>query len=579
MTTTHQPDEIRQARWIDRIRGPALLFVLLLVSIFIVNPLREMLAWDDSWAYARTVQHLLLTGRYQLDSWAAANMPVQIYLAAGLSKIFGYSLAMLRCSTLVLLLVALFSFYALLRELSFTQRIATAFTMALLASPLVFMLAFTFTTDVQFLGWLLLALWTYVRGLRHGSLPSVALGSLAAACAIGTRQFGVALLAGLVLCWLVPDRERRPPVRLLLAGLALPLLASAMQFHMGLAAPNITQATRLEQERWYLHHGVALAPELFRRCALFLQYTGMAMLPVLPFAFICSHSDDRRRSFVMGLLSAAAIVAGLSISSVEGFSARPAALDRGLREPLQLWWQLPTYLEHVRPIMRLLDLTGIAGGAVLAATCLRHLAQLWRSRNLSPELALLFGTAAGLFVLHLFYVQLADSYLISFIPFGLLAFARDVQANSARSAAPVWSLAISATLVLAFSFCVRGWDARLETQWKAADRLVASGIPSTGISTSGQWQGYYGAFDQWIGVGAPGFLTSTSSPISHGYDRFIDSYGAWLWERDRRSAYLVFSGAPGDRFPADWEILATDPYHSVAFRKRVTWTIKRPVPP
>src|SRR5215469_2067653 len=208
MTTTQQAGEIRQARWIHRIRGPALLLVLVLTSIFIVNPLREMVDMDDSWAYARTVQHLLSTGRYQLDPWAAANMPVQIYLAAGLSKIFGYSLAMLRCSTLALLLVALFSFYALLRELSCTQRTATAFTIALLASPLVLVLSFSFMTDVQFLGWLLLALWGYMRGLRHGSLPSMLFGSFAAACAIGTRQFGVALVAGLALCWLVAGRER-----------------------------------------------------------------------------------------------------------------------------------------------------------------------------------------------------------------------------------------------------------------------------------------------------------------------------------------------------------------------------------
>src|SRR5215469_3844214 len=288
MATAQQADEIRQTQWIHRIRGPALLFVLILASIFIVDPLREMSGMDDSWAYARTVQHLLSTGRYQLDPWAAANMPVQVYFAAGFSRIFGYSLALLRCSTLALLFVALFSFYALLRDLSCTQRTATAFTMALLASPLIFILAFSFMSDVQFLGWLLLALWLYVRGLRHNSLPSMVIGSLAAACAIGTRQFGVALFAGLVLCWLVAARDRRPPARLLLAGLALPLLAAAMQFHMGLATPNITQALRLQQQHWYLHRGVALAPEIFWRCALLLQYTGMAMLPILPFALLRS---------------------------------------------------------------------------------------------------------------------------------------------------------------------------------------------------------------------------------------------------------------------------------------------------
>jgi hypothetical protein len=564
----------------DRIHGPPLLLVLTLVFILIVNPLRQMSGMDDSWAYARTVQHLLATGRYQLDPWAAANMPVQVYLAAFLSKIFGYSLALMRCSTLALLLVALFSFYALLRELSCTPRTATVFTMPLLASPLVFILVFSFMSDVQFLGWLLLALWLYVRGLRRRSLPSMILGSLSAACAIGTRQFGVALLAGLILCCLVANRERRPLARLLLAGLALPLLAAAMQFHMGLAAPNITQALRLQQQHWYLHRGIALAPELFWRCALLLQYTGMAMLPVLPFALLRSRSAHSGRSLVVGLLTAAAIVAALSISSFA--TARPAALHQGLWEPLELWWLLPTHFENLHPIMRLLDLTGIVGGAVLAATGLRCLAHMWRSRNLSAELALLLGTAAGLFVLHLLYVQMNDPYIIPFIPFGLLAFASDNQddrADPTRSAAPAWSIAISVTLVLALSFFIRGEDARLEAQWKAADRLVASGIPATGIVAPLAWQEYHGAFDQWIDAGAPGFLTSTSSPILPGYDRLHGSFYPWLRERDHRSAYFVFNGTQEDRFPADWQILATDHYRNAIFRKRVAWTIKRSVRP
>jgi hypothetical protein len=91
MTTATQMDDTHgPARWLDRAR-PRLVFALVLFSIIVINPIREMVTMDDSWAYARTVQHLLATGRYQLDAWAAANMPVQIYLAVGLSKVFGYS--------------------------------------------------------------------------------------------------------------------------------------------------------------------------------------------------------------------------------------------------------------------------------------------------------------------------------------------------------------------------------------------------------------------------------------------------------------------------------------------------------
>ena len=59
------------------------MIIVFAAIVTIVNPFRELLTHDDGWAYARSVKHLLDTGEYRLDSWAAANMPVQIYLAAG----------------------------------------------------------------------------------------------------------------------------------------------------------------------------------------------------------------------------------------------------------------------------------------------------------------------------------------------------------------------------------------------------------------------------------------------------------------------------------------------------------------
>jgi 4-amino-4-deoxy-L-arabinose transferase-like glycosyltransferase len=582
MATEKQATGIsRPAKWMEWM-GPELLLALILFSILVINPLREMVTMDDSWAYARTVQHLLATGQYQLDAWAAANMPVQIYLAAGLSKLFGYSLSLLRCSTLALLIVGLFSFYALLRDLSRTREVATAFSLALLASPLVLMLAFTFMSDVQFLGWMLLALWLYVRGIRRQSLQLMLLGSVAAACAIGTRQFGIALLFGLGLCWLVLVLTRRPQARTVLAGLPLPLLATGLQLHFGVAEPNITQALRLSQQQWFLHLGLPLFPELFWRSALIVQYTGMAMLPVLPFAFIRSRSSrqpaSRERFLAAGvaLLSAAAIVAALSMTSF--LTARPAALHRGLWEPLELWWLLPTQLEPLRPVMRLLDLGGIVGGAVLTAFCFRGVKRLWQSKHLSPEVALLLGTAVGLFALHLLYVQMNDTYMMAFIPFGLMIFAKEVPTSSSQRDALPWSMAVSATFIVAFSFYIRAEDAMLDAQWKAADRLLNSGLQPANIAAPLAWQEYHGAFDQWIAAGAPGFRTNIGTP-ARGWDRLHGSFYPWVHERNNKAEYLVFVGGTGDKFPPDWQILSSDSYRNTIFRTRVAWTIKRPPAP
>lgn len=134
-------------------------------------------------------------------------MPAQIYLAAGLAKVFGYSLSLLRISTLVLIAAALAALYASLRGWALPAWLAAVLTLGLLASPLVLMLSFTFMSDIQFMGWLLLALWLYARGFEGRCDFLVVLGSLAAACAIGTRQFGMALIGGLIVAWILGTRR------------------------------------------------------------------------------------------------------------------------------------------------------------------------------------------------------------------------------------------------------------------------------------------------------------------------------------------------------------------------------------
>lgn len=538
-----------------------------------------MIATDDSWAYARMVQHLLATGRYQLDAWSAANMPTQIYWAAGLSRIFGYSLSLLRCSTLILLVVGLFSFYALLREFRFTQKSASIFTVALLASPLILMLSFTFMSDVQFLSWLLLALWLYIRGLRRHSVKNMFMGSLATGCAIGTRQFGIALIGALILSYLLTGRYRRPAPRLLAAGIAVPLVAAMGQLYIGFAAPNITQAVRLSDQHKLLHQpAMVLLQELFWRCALTLQYTGMAMLPMLPIATYTSRSNGEgpsRRNIVaiVMALSAALIVAALVISSP--LSARSVSLHHGVWDPLQLHWLLHTQMDRARPIMYFLDLAGVVGGAVLAATCFRKIRPLWASERLSPELILLIGTAVGLFLLHLIYVQFNDTYLAAFSPFGLLAFAKGEQEDAGNTAALAWSAAISLTLIAAISFYVRAEDAALNAVWKASDALVQSGVRPEDIAAPLAWEEYHGAFDDWVAAGAPGFKAPTPYPPGD-HDWFHEPFNDWMTARDNNAGYRA--GLFANRPPPGWAPIAVFGYRNASFQRRFGWALKR-VPP
>ena len=213
-----KPSIVTSRAWSEQ-RALLVLAVAFIFLVLVVDPWREMMTQDDGWAYARTVQRLLESGRYQLDEWSAADMRVQVYLAAGLSKLFGHSLSLLRLSTVALLFLGLWAFYKLLRELAFSSNEAAHLTLAFMSSGLLLVLGFTFMTDVQFLAWLLVALWLYARGLGTADWRLMFAGSVAAALAIGTRQFGICLLLGVFVACVLARPEQRRWGRFLIAGL------------------------------------------------------------------------------------------------------------------------------------------------------------------------------------------------------------------------------------------------------------------------------------------------------------------------------------------------------------------------
>lgn len=141
-------------------------------------------------------------------------------------------------------------------------------------------------SDIPFVAWMLLALLLYVRGIRRNSASVMFLGSLAACCAIGTRQFGVAMVGGLVAVCLFS--RTRPRTRLMLAALAIPLLAGIAQVYVGIKYPNPTQAgCMVLMHQFYKSPLHIILEEYFWRCSMIVQYLEIALLPLLPLHLFC----------------------------------------------------------------------------------------------------------------------------------------------------------------------------------------------------------------------------------------------------------------------------------------------------
>jgi hypothetical protein len=285
------------------------------LAILFINPLREA-AVDDDWTYALTVRHLLETGRYQLDRAAAANMPFLAYLSSLFVRLLGYSFSSLRISTLFLVALALIAFYCLAKEHGLDDAQAGLLALALLASPLVLRLGFSFMTDVAFLATLIIALYLYTRAIRLHSYPWMLLASMAGAAAILTRQFGVALIAGLFFLWVLSD-GRRQKALFFLSGLALPVVAGLWQLSAGFLRPSWgAEFSVVNQSQYFANPGVVLAQAVWRPTVI-LQYLALFSLPLVFLALLApvldafATLDARRRKLLLTVL----MLVGVAVST------------------------------------------------------------------------------------------------------------------------------------------------------------------------------------------------------------------------------------------------------------------------
>ncbi|MEO7709335.1 MAG: glycosyltransferase family 39 protein, partial [Caldimonas sp.] len=553
----------------------------LAAAIAIVNPLREFLSQDDGWAYARMVEHLLKTGAYQLDAWSAANMPVQIYFAGGLAKVFGYSLGLLRIATLLLLVAGLAAFVALLRELDVEPPAAAVLALGLLASPLVAMLSFTFMSDVQFMGWLLIATWLYVRGTRRGSDATVLLASLAAGCAIGTRQFGVAVIGGLLLAGLLARPTQRPPWRRLLLGAAIPLVVGLWQLRAGYIEPNFTQAVRLHEQRWFLTRPpLAFARETAWRIGTVVHYVALSMLPVLPLllALVVRRPAPRLGVFQPDgrprVLIALTVFALLLIASLDK-SAVTTRENSG--RALQLYWMLPNSFWQHDFVMHGLAFAGTVGTFLLVVLLLKPGARAGSIRDLPFGWLLAGSIGASLFALHLVYVQLNDTYVVGLLPFALLIPARALATGGRPPRTLAACAALSVAMLVLVSLWMRGSYNWQEAQWRAADRLLASGIKVSCIGASRHWTEYHGAFDEWLALTYPNFdhTRGDRSPAQPG--SLHGPFYAWLHQRywsGTHQVAVLWKSEPA----SGWRRLAGEPYRDARFVQRTVDVYERMEP-
>ena len=395
------------------------------LTILLVDPTRET-SFEDDWTYAVMVRHLLETGEYQLHQWLAPNLPFQTYWGGLFASYFGYSFTSLRISTLVLVFFGLIAFYFLAKEHGLNDTQAGLVMLALLASPLALLYSFTFNTDVPFLMCLIIALYFYTRAIRLHSYPLMLAASTAAAAAILTRQFGLAIPAGVFCLWALNKECRRHPL-FFATGLILPALAGVWQLSRGTLAPTKFQELELYQTAlYYADIGVMLTNTVFRP-TIILQYLALFSLPFVFLALLAVVYKIRRPDYVISehklVRSHVVLLGALTLYILAGIIHGHVANHQPWLMPF-IQWDF-AIITDMGTWPRLV-VTGITSlGAILYGYIFvrRYCdSRVWAgitARERLLDLVTLF-----LLIEQLLYRKIGDRYLIVFLPFACIALGR-----------------------------------------------------------------------------------------------------------------------------------------------------------
>lgn len=173
------------------------LFLILLVIIQIlayafVNP-RGNFSINDDWFYAREVNNFNFVN-YEVDSLVTPSLIGQVWYAKVITKTFGFSLEILRFTTIILSILLIIAFYLLLTELKVKRELSFFLSLLLFFNPLFFYLSVSFMTDIPALAFVVFALLFFAKYINRQKWGYFILASLYLIYAIIIRQSYLFLL-------------------------------------------------------------------------------------------------------------------------------------------------------------------------------------------------------------------------------------------------------------------------------------------------------------------------------------------------------------------------------------------------
>ncbi len=558
--------------WLARF-GIWIVVGLYLVAVLAVNPFRECPVRDD-WAYAWSAWRLLATGHYQAHDWASANTPFQAAWGAAFCWLFGNSFVALRASTIVLAVLGLFGFRALAREHGLSRGAADLLTLCLASCSIFFKLSLTYMSDVPFASLLTLAVLFYTRAVRTMRWTDWILGSVAGAATVGTRQFGVALVAAVGLVWLF-DRRRWTRWKEYAVGISLPVLAAAWQVNQGWNHPNWAAGFQVYRARNYFSSG-AFFQQLPWRPGAIVEYLAWFLVPLVIVAALGiirewrGHSNADSANSTLSrrpLISLALWIVVFALNVVYGWKvlgyAYHTANFQGSHALMPFLPDCYDILEVLgEPVRWAATVFVIVGAALFARLIVGRVAQLGTGDADQLASCVLDFTALFLAAISLVFNQFTDNYLVPLVPYAAIAVGKPLaELLWARRRAVV---ACCLVLFVGAVIWTREDLAKDEALWSLSARLHDQGIPPQQIFSDWKW------FFFW------NFEDAAEQGLFHPDTSYAYFFDEWMAPDRQFAEYWVVhdpTPPPNER----WEVVDQAHYFSVYARGQETFYAVRRV--
>lgn len=177
---------------LSKYQGIFILTAIYILTFCYMLPLRNQ-TYQDDWAYIQSVEDTVTTNKLVISDWVAPSSVTTTVLAAGLAKIFGFSIILTHIINILILYFGLIAFYLLLKSFHLNEARSIIFTLFLLTFPWIFPFSYSFITEVPYMSFLILSLTFYTYGFQKNSYKLIVLGSFFTGLAYLIRQLSLAI--------------------------------------------------------------------------------------------------------------------------------------------------------------------------------------------------------------------------------------------------------------------------------------------------------------------------------------------------------------------------------------------------